>query len=220
MLEKLIHPLTPNKFFLKHFETKPFIASRKQPGYFSFLLQAKDLDPLFTSKPLQNTSPCTSQNFPKSFLPELQSQGLCKAVITPKDSPCYPLTSQSHDLMFLQIHGCMRWKIYSPSRELLYDFVLENGDTLYLPKEFFFEAHKQEDRPSVHIEITKHAKSWQKHFADRFKMLSQKHSFFHSSLPTGLTLPSSCPLSEYFPENDPEEILKQIREAWHSSLPQ
>lgn len=118
----------------------------------------------------------------------LQCSSDCNVYITPDQSQGFEAHYDTHDVFILQIAGKKRWKVYSnptylplanqpsiafdcSSQVPLYDVVLEQGDTLYMPKGFVHEAMTT-DGVSAHITLGIYNTTWTRLLLDYVAQLA------------------------------------------------
>jgi hypothetical protein len=102
----------------------------------------------------------------------LRCPAQANAYFTPARAQGFAVHHDTHDVFVLQVSGAKRWRVYSPVVELplrdqrwsaalgdpgtpVADFVLEPGDTLYLPRGWPHEAFTS-DGESLHLTIGLH----------------------------------------------------------------
>jgi len=108
----------------------------------------------------------------RSLEQELDCPVQANAYYTPDSAQGFSVHHDTHDVFVLQVEGRKHWRVYEPilelplksqrwSRELgevgepAADFVLEAGDTLYLPRGWPHEAEASQG-PSLHLTVGLH----------------------------------------------------------------
>ncbi|WP_277013167.1 cupin domain-containing protein [Flavobacterium lindanitolerans] len=111
--------------------------------------------------------------------------------ITPKDSQGFPAHYDTHDVFVLQISGTKKWRIYDvfeelPNGEMKFDnnfsdtgnvldeFLLEEGDMLYIPRGMVHDANCDDDS-SIHITLGLFGKSWGEIISEYISESTQFH---------------------------------------------
>lgn len=161
MLDTLIAPTTLETFFSHYYEKHPLVLKRKNPGHLSELFAESRVKP--------------------SKLYELETL-LASHTELVQMKRNLPKQSQEHDLFVLQTNGLCQWKIFSSTEEApLYELSLEKGDSLYIPRNFFYEAtFLEQNDPSI-LFIQSHVPSILDFFLELLNSLSEQESLFKKS---------------------------------------
>ena len=116
------------------------------------------------------------------FGPEIN----CNLYFTPAGCQGFPFHCDGHDVFVLQLYGAKKWWIYDsvysfPMDGLTYgdwlgasainriseeegaliaEFLVDQGDFLYVPRGFYHKVVSVEDHPSLHLTISIHPGTW------------------------------------------------------------
>lgn len=140
--------------------------------------------------------------------------------LTPINSQGFEAHWDTHDVFLLQIGGSKNWKLFEspielPSKKQSYnggwtrttpthDFVLEQGDLLYIPRGFIHEGHSTENI-SLHITLGIHTFKYSDIVRELVKNIEDE-LFFRKSLPLANSL-NSLQIKEF-----QERIMRYISE--------
>lgn len=112
--------------------------------------------------------------------------------LTPKNAQGFSPHYDTHDVFILQFEGEKTWQIYdsnvelpdksmafekgvSPVGNVVDEFTLKQGDTLYIPRGIMHDAYCM-DQDSGHITLGLIGKSWAEHIATRILEKAKDHS--------------------------------------------
>lgn len=130
--------------------------------------------------------------------------------LTPEDSKGFSPHWDTHDVFVLQISGKKHWCIYENSVALadknlefekegfdpgkvIDEFLLEQGDMLYIPRGLTHDAYTSNDK-SLHITTGMLGFTWSQFVIEAILKLSKEHSEFREFIPTG-SLKSSAEIT-------------------------
>jgi ribosomal protein L16 Arg81 hydroxylase len=115
------------------------------------------------------------------------------AYATPRTAQGFAVHHDTHDVFVLQVAGRKRWLVYEPKLELplkqqrysarlgppgepVEDFVLEAGDTLYLPRGWLHEALTS-DNDSLHLTVGVNVVTWADAVRDALEACGEELAF-------------------------------------------
>ncbi|MFG2866126.1 cupin domain-containing protein [Streptomyces sioyaensis] len=118
--------------------------------------------------------------------------------LTPARAQGFLPHADTHDVFILQIHGTKEWHVSSPTvqlplprsrvtRQTLQDaqsYMLEPGDTLYLPRGFQHAAVTG-DSSSLHLTVGIEAFRWHDLFRDALELAAEEDESLRRALPAG-----------------------------------
>lgn len=123
--------------------------------------------------------------------------------LTPADAQGFSPHYDSHDVFVLQVHGSKLWKIYESTIELpdkalafekegfvpgrvIDEFVLEQGDLLYIPRGLVHDAYTT-DSSSLHITLGLLGYTWSQYLAEAVIHLAKNDADFRRFVSGKLT---------------------------------
>ncbi|GCC53245.1 hypothetical protein SanaruYs_34880 [Chryseotalea sanaruensis] len=127
---------------------------------------------------------------------ELMCSSGANIYISPPNSQGFEAHYDTHDVFIIQVHGSKRWKIYDnpiflplgtqpsvpyDSTDIVpaYDFILEQGDLIYIPKGFVHEAMTSNDI-SAHITLGIYNTTWARIILDCVSKLAVNSEILRS----------------------------------------
>ena len=122
--------------------------------------------------------------------------------LTPEDSKGFSPHWDTHDVFVLQISGKKHWNIYENSviladknlefekdgfepGKVIDQFLLEQGDLLYIPRGLTHDAYTSSDK-SLHITTGMLGFTWSQFVIEATLKLSREYSEFREFIPTGI----------------------------------
>ncbi len=122
--------------------------------------------------------------------------------VTPPDAKGFKAHFDTHDVFILQVHGSKRWRLYGTPIELptrgqgdeasqdspcapTKEFVLNSGDTLYIPRGLVHDAMSCNDT-SVHVTVGVLSYTWTDALLEALAAVCLNDPTFRRSLPRGL----------------------------------
>jgi len=123
--------------------------------------------------------------------------------LTPRESTGFGIHYDDHDVMVLQVSGRKKWEIYGRGSHLPYrgekfdrrrdspgdlveEFVLEPGQSLYLPRGLMHRAQTVSDEPSLHITVGILVQTWADFMLEAVGEASLRIPGLRKSLPRAL----------------------------------
>jgi ribosomal protein L16 Arg81 hydroxylase len=160
------------------------------------------------------------------------------AYLTPPNSQGFHTHYDDHDVFVLQIAGSKSWRVFeapyalplvgprkneNPAQgNLLCEVVLEQGDTLYIPRGFMHDASTNENT-SLHLTVGVHPVLWGDVFLAALKSLTERDVRMRASLPLGFARDDTRfeealeaakrQSSEWYAMLDFDEALRQARDS-------
>ncbi len=145
---------------------------------------------------------------------------------TPAAARGFAVHHDTHDVFILQVAGRKRWRVYEPVLELplkdqrwspelgdpgeaVEDFVLEAGDTLYLPRGWPHEATTSEDE-SLHLTIGMHPQTRLEALRTALESCAEDDVEFRRSLPAGEEVPDEL-VERFAARLDPGDLARRLR---------
>lgn len=123
--------------------------------------------------------------------------------LTPPDTKGVKPHYDTQEGFLIQIDGAKRWKVYEPVYEFppvegsytsidrerlsepIFDVALEPGDVLYIPRGFPHEGISLAGKPSLHITLEVHVRTWFDFLSDALAALADQDTRFRRSVPVG-----------------------------------
>jgi ribosomal protein L16 Arg81 hydroxylase len=123
--------------------------------------------------------------------------------LTPANSQGFAPHYDTHDVIVLQIHGKKVWKIYASDQQLpdksmafekegftpgevVDEFVLEEGDLLYIPRGVVHDAYTTDDS-SLHVTTGVLGYTWSQYIIESLLELTKKEPIFRQFVSSKLT---------------------------------
>jgi len=106
---------------------------------------------------------------------ELRTGFWANIYVSPSNGKCFKKHMDDHDVFALQVSGKKSWTIHQPNADSI-EFMLEQGDLLYIPKGFAHEADADNSH-SVHLTLAADFKTYNDLIKEMWKELKMESAF-------------------------------------------